>query len=173
MITQTAAMREWWQRSQNLSPLRMWQGLSCLWHPAQPQDRQEGSPRAVRQQPQGAPGSGWRAGGGSLCQDGKPPSLLSWWPHTSAPQVLSLRHQDPAPAEGPPSLLVTASQPTATPPHATLGPHLRDPIQPNMGSTRWWSESGSCSASLFKVTPPIATHTATLFKFWEAGPRLS
>lgn len=31
------------RRSQDLSPLRMQQGLSCLWHPAHPQDRQEGN----------------------------------------------------------------------------------------------------------------------------------
>lgn len=68
--------------------------------------------------------------------------------------------------------ILAGDSPRASPLHAMMGPCPRDRMQPSMGSISW-SESGSCSTLLFKVSPPRETHITRLVKFQEASPRLS
>lgn len=109
---------------------------------------------------------GSQARGSSLLQDCQFPSLLSWYPYTSSPEVLSLGHQFPVSAERPPFFLVTAPHPSH---YIQWWVH----VPGTACSPKRWSESGSCSTLLFKVGPPRATHTTHLVKFQEASPRLS
>lgn len=84
----------------------------------------------------------------------------------------SAQPQAPSPCVSWGTTMLAGDSPTATPLHTRMGPCLRDPVQPKVGSTRW-SELGSCSTLLFKVGPPRATHITSLVKSQEANPRLS
>lgn len=153
------------QRRQDLSPQRMWQGLSCLWHPAHLQDWQEGS---IHEPPTSSP-MNLRARTGepeeAVCTRTTTPYL--YWADGHA------HHLHNCSAAGIKTLhLLRYHHPYCPPAHshtlrAMLGSCPRNYIQSNVRNTRR-CESSSCSTLLFKVTLPTATHT-TMIKFWEAS----